>query len=215
MGFYVGLDLGQSSDYTALAIVQGVREMNEEEPGKVKSSLHLRHLERYPLRTPSTHIADAVAALMQSEQLNGYEYDPSRGHTAKRKPQLFVDKTGVGAGVTDLLAAKGIQFTAVTIHGGERVHKEGRAYSVPKKDLIAALEVPFDTGTLKVAEGLQLWPTLKDELLNFRRKQNQKTAHISYEHWREGDHDDLVLACAMACWGAMSRRGLQAVRFVR
>ncbi len=26
------------------------------------------------------------------------------------------------------------------------------------------------------------------------------TAHDSYSHWREGDHDDLVLATAMACW---------------
>ncbi len=26
------------------------------------------------------------------------------------------------------------------------------------------------------------------------------TAHDSYEAWREGDHDDLVLSVAMACW---------------
>jgi hypothetical protein len=216
MGFYVGLDLGQSSDYTALAIVQGVKEVSEEKPGKPwKSSLHLRHLERYPLRTPYTQIADGVAALMRSEQLNRDEYDVSRGRTAKTRSELFVDNTGVGAGVTDLLKAKGLHFTAITIHGGEKVHRENGAYNVPKKDLVAALEVPFDTGTLKVAEGLPLWPTLKEELLNFRRKQNRTTAHVSYEHWREGDHDDLVLACALACWGASSRRGLRAVRVIR
>jgi hypothetical protein len=213
MPFYVGLDLGQSSDFTALAVAQGVREVNEE--GKVESSLHLRHLERYPLRTPYTEIADGVAALMRSEQLDGYEYDPSRRRTVKTRSELFVDKTGVGAGVTDLLKAKGIVFTAITIHGGEKVHKENGAFNVPKKDLVAALEVPFDTGTLKVAEGLTLWPTLKEELLNFRRKQNRTTTHVSYEHWREGDHDDLVLACAMACWGAMSRRGLRVLRLIR
>jgi hypothetical protein len=213
MGFYVGLDLGQSADYSALAVIQGVREAGEE--GKIRSYLHLRHLERYPLRTPYTEIAEAVATLMRSEQLNGNEYDPSRRRTAKARTELFVDKTGVGAGVTDLLKAKGIQFTAITIHGGEKVNNDKGTYNVPKKDLIAALEVPFDTGTLKVAEGLQLWRTLKEELLNFRRKQNQKTTHISFEHWREGDHDDLVLACAMACWGAMSRRGLRALRVFR
>jgi hypothetical protein len=42
MSFYVGLDLGQSADYTALAVVQA---------GEDKE-LRLRHLERYPLRTP-------------------------------------------------------------------------------------------------------------------------------------------------------------------
>jgi hypothetical protein len=41
---------------------------------------------------------------------------------------------------------------------------------------VAALEVPFDKGTLKIAEGLELWPALREELQSFRRKQNPKTA---------------------------------------
>jgi hypothetical protein len=53
---------------------------------------------------------------------------------------------------------------------------------------------------------MKLWPELKKELLNFKRKINLKTGHDSYEHWREGDHDDLVLACALACWW-VRRRG--------
>jgi hypothetical protein len=70
----------------------------------------------------------------------------------------------------------------------------------------AALEVPFHKGTLKVAKGLELWSALREELLNFRRKQNKQTAHISYEHWRESDHDDLVLGAALACWKATYKR---------
>lgn len=42
---------------------------------------------------------------------------------------------------------------------------------------------------------------LRAELLNFRVKINLKTAHDFYEAWREGDHDDLVLAAALAAWG--------------
>jgi hypothetical protein len=53
---------------------------------------------------------------------------------------------------------------------------------------------------LKIAKELELAPILKKELLNFRVKVDPKTAHDSYEHWREGDHDDLVLATALACW---------------
>jgi hypothetical protein len=41
---------------------------------------------------------------------------------------------------------------------------------------------------------------LVKELLNFRVKINISTAHDSYEAWREGDHDDLVLSVALACW---------------
>jgi hypothetical protein len=84
---------------------------------------------------------------------------------------------------------------------------------VPKRDLVAALEVPFHTGQLKMAEGVTLWPALREELLNFRRKINLKTAHDSYQHWRESDHDDLVLATALACWRATRRRDV--LRVVR
>ena len=87
---------------------------------------------------------------------------------------------------------------------------------MPKEDLVAALEVPFDKGTLKIAEGLELWPALREELQSFRRKQNPKTSHVSFEHWRDSDHDDLVLAVAMAaCWGATSRRVRRSRRVIR
>jgi len=205
--------LGQSADYTALAVVQSVKEKGEE--GTLRTFLHLRHLERYPLRTPYTDVADGVTALMGSETLNRDEYDPSRGRIAKPKVELLVDKTGVGVAVTDLLKARGLKFTSVTIHGGENVTRSGSAYNVPKLDLVAALEVPFHTETLKVAEGLQLWGALREELQNFRRKVNTKTAHASFEHWRETDHDDLVLAAALACWGATGRRGRRALVMVR
>jgi hypothetical protein len=119
VALFVGLDLGQSADFTALAVVQSVKEANED--GKLRTLLHLRHLERYPLRTPYTDVADAVAALMRSETLNRDEYDPSRHRVARPKVELLVDKTGVGVAVTDLLKERDLKFTSVTIHGGEKV----------------------------------------------------------------------------------------------
>ena len=58
----------------------------------------------------------------------------------------------------------------------------------------------LQNGQRKIAEGLSLRETLVKELLNFRVKINISTAHDSYEAWREGDHDDLVLSVALACW---------------
>jgi hypothetical protein len=40
---------------------------------------------------------------------------------------------------------------------------------------------------------------LADELLAFRAKISARGHHTS-EAWRESDHDDLVLALALACW---------------
>jgi hypothetical protein len=211
MPFYVGLDLGQSADYTALAVVHSVQTRMPD--GQTVKGLHLRHLERYPLRTPYPEIVEKVAALVREEKLSPTEYDLSRGRYSSQPPALVVDNTGVGVAVTDLLKGEGLKFTPVTITSGDTAHKSGRNWRVPKRVLVAALEVPFHTGALKVAEGLTLWPALREELLNFRRKINLKTTHDSYEHWRETDHDDLVLATALACWRATRRRAV--VRVVR
>src|SRR5829696_1293265 len=64
MSFYVGLDLGQSNDYTALAVVEKAKAGETGAP-----DLHLRHLERYPLRTPYPKMVARVAALVEDPQL--------------------------------------------------------------------------------------------------------------------------------------------------
>ncbi len=214
MPFYVGLDLGQAADYTAVAVVQGGVQENPE--GRMERFLHLRHLERYELGTPYPDIADKVTTLMRDERLSPNEYDPSRRRVFRSEPQLIVDDTGVGRAVADLLKTKGLKFKAVTITGGDEVNAVGGGrYRVPKRDLVGALEVPFHTGGLKIAEGIPLWPTLKKELLGFQRKIDLRTAHDSYEHWRESDHDDLVLAAALACWWITYRRGRTKLRVYR
>ena len=43
---------------------------------------------------------------------------------------------------------------------------------------------------------------MQAELLGFRVKIDPTTAHDSYAAWREGAHDDLVLALALAVWHA-------------
>jgi hypothetical protein len=175
----------------------------------------LRHLERYELKTPYPQIADSVAALMADERLSPNEYDPSRARVFRGRPRLIVDNTGVGVAVSDLLRARGLKFEPVTITGGDRTHRVSGTWRVPKRDLVAALEVPFHTGELKIAEDLKLAPDLKKELLNFRRKINLVTAHDSYEAWREGEHDDLVLAAALACWRPRVRGGRTHLTVIR
>ncbi len=213
--YYVGLDLGQSADHTALAMIQKVP-VYDAKTGKHSKELHLKHLERYPLKTPYTDFADQVKSLLSGPPFT----TPAllNGRLARPTTELIVDKTGVGVAVTDLLKERRLNYIAVTITGlGQKVNRHGtREYSVPKQDLVSALEVPFHKGTLKVAKGLEGWPKLREELLNFRRKQNTRTAHISYEHWRESDHDDLVLAAALACWKATyKRKGTTKLRVIR
>src|SRR5215203_1990762 len=197
MSFYVGLDLGQSNDYTALAVVEKV----EREGDRGDPDLHLRHLERYELRTPYPTMVSRVAALVRDPQLTTTR-QYWNGREVLAEPELLVDATGVGRPVVDLFRERGLHYKAITITGGNSVTRVAGGYGVPKRDLIGALEVPFHSGRLKVAAGLRLWETLRAELQTFRRKVSLTTGMDTYEHWRESDHDDLVLAAALACWGA-------------
>ena len=79
-------------------------------------------------------------------------------------------------------------------------------YHVPKRDLVTNLQVLLQSGRLKIAGQLPESRTLTDELLNFKVKIDIRTAHDSYEAWREGVHDDLVLAVALACLYAAKRK---------
>jgi hypothetical protein len=184
--FIVGLDLGQSRDYTALAVLQRIAGAT-----RAEAQYHLRHLERPPLGTLYTAIVERTRELLATPPLH-----------ARRTP-LVIDRTGVGSAVTDMFTAAGLRPYAVTITGGDAVMRESQYHArVPKRELVGLLVALFQSGRLKVARDLELAPALLDELLNFRVKVNLQTAHDSYEAWRESVHDDLVLATALACWHA-------------
>jgi hypothetical protein len=184
--FIAGLDLGQSQDFTALAILErldGALQNGKRQP----AAYHLRHLERPRLGTPYPAIVARVKVLLDTPPLRG-------------NATLVVDATGVGAPVIDLLRQAGLRPVAVTITGGDTVSQDANGFRVPKRDLVSALLVLFQSGRLKIAEGIPDAATLVQELLAFRVKIDPQTAHDSYAAWREGAHDDLVLAAALAAW---------------
>ena len=181
--FFCGVDLGQSADYTAVAIIERVH-------GEGLSTYHLRHLERPKLGTPYRAIARHVAKLLDAKPLKGLT-------------TLVVDATGVGQPVVELLQSEGLSPVAVTIHGGQGVTVTPTGLGVPKRDLVATLQVLLQTQRLLVAEGLREAPALVQEMLAFRVTIDAKTAHDTYGNdWRVNPHDDLVLAVALACWHA-------------
>jgi hypothetical protein len=113
-----------------------------------------------------------------------------------------VDATGCGRPVADMLTAAQLPclLYAAFITGGDKPHQEGMDYRIPKRDLAGVVQVLLETDRLKIAAALPELPTLVKELVNFRVKIDPATAHDSYSAWREAEHDDLVLATALACW---------------
>jgi len=188
--FAVGLDLGQVRDYTAAAVLERVpADPSGQEQTSADGSLpmyHLRHLERYPLGTTYPEIVDDIEALLAEPPLTG-------------RTRLIVDGTGVGVPVVNLFQARGLRPVPIWITAGETTSCKGKIVRVPKRDLVAALQVLLQSHRLKIARNVPEREILVRELLAFRAKITTK-ANDTYEAWREGDHDDMVFALALAAW---------------
>ena len=199
--YYLGLDLGQAADYTALTIVErrdvpvGEPKIRYGEPYQ-ETEWHycLRYVNRLPLGTRYPAIVKRVKAITNELARRG------DGELVA----CAVDKTGVGAPVVDMLYEADLlcSIVPITITGGQEVHSDKGEYTVPKRDLASTLQVLLQTRRLKFAARLQFRDVLERELQNFKVKINVATGHDSYEAWREGDHDDLVLSLALAVWHA-------------
>jgi Terminase RNaseH-like domain len=186
--YVVGLDLGQAQDYSALTVVERTA------PPDAEPIYAVRHLHRWPLGTSYATIADDVAALVYRPELLGC--------------RLAADRTGVGRAVVEMIDqaladAKGenraADLVGILITAGHQTVREGHDWHVAKKELVSALQALLSSGRLKIAPELALAETLVKELKAFKVKITV-AGNETFEAWRERDHDDLVLAVALAVW---------------
>lgn len=219
---YIGLDLGQAADFTALTLLESpvwvdgdkiydlrwhghTAQAGWNNPNNLPADfikrlpmsrqheptiLQGRLIERYPRRTSYTAIVQDVALLMNEI-------------AHPELTALIIDRTGCGRPVFDMFTSAGLKCDCfgITITGGDEVHQEnGDHFKVPKRDLVGAAQQMLQHERVKFAEALPDWATLQDELRSFAMKINIRTGHDTYEAWREGQHDDLVLSFAMAAW---------------
>jgi hypothetical protein len=192
--YFVGVDLGQSRDFTAIAVVERTEKTGAWDPvgctWRRVVALELRYLERMALGTPYPEVVERVAQVTRSGELEG------RCH-------LAVDGTGVGRPVVDMLrrARPNCVLLPAIITSGDRETRGGGYYRIPKRDLIVQLQVLLQCEALRIAAGLEHAPALVAELREMQVKVTP-AGHEQYGAWREGKHDDLVFAVALACWAA-------------
>jgi hypothetical protein len=188
--YFVGLDLGRPSEPTALAVL-GRSTLPRDDPPQSRPGYDLRHLHRFPPGTPYPQILTEVRELLRSSSLAGQAW-------------LLADYTGAGWPVQALFA-QGLQTTVtcfyspviLTISG--TVVPNGRAgLAVPKADLVGTLQVLLQTRRLQISRQLDEAATLTRELAAYRPK--TKLDPTDAIAWREGAHDDLVLAVGLAAW---------------
>ena len=181
--FYVGLDLGQRRDYTALVVLEkhfvshwgeqwitaGINDYGVER-------LMVRAIERVRLGTPYPDIVDWVKSVVTNHEL-------------QKRVVLTVDATGLGGPVIDLLrrAQLGCSIFPITITGGGTY--DPKTGSVPRTQLMTNLQVMIQQGRIEIAESCSQAKALETELRN-----------LQPDGPAAGHHDDITMALALSAW---------------
>lgn len=205
--FTIACDLGQVRDYSALVVAERLQRMvgrpsldnfDDDAGYHVEDVYHIVHIQRFELGTPYPAVVDSVSDLFNS------------GRLPRNETHLVFDRTGVGGAVADMFTEafqrdrlgphwpQGISLTA----GFGRSGGGAGTYSTTahKGDIVQRLYRLLEEGRLKLPLGLPGADQLVSELRAFRLKQNERTGNLSFEAEHESDHDDVVVALALAVW---------------
>lgn len=199
----IGLDLGQSVDYSAAAVLKrvwtfpGMVRGRPPEPGTAQLHHEVVALLRWELGTAYDLIVQNVEEMAEKV----------RRHPDSDGIALVVDQSGVGRPVVDMLRRRKLSPRAITITAGTNVAERDDDMTVPKSFIASAFIVAAQNGTLKVAGSLSFARELETEINAFGYTVNRKSATMSYESQKDQVHDDLVIACALPYWYSVSKIG--------
>ena len=196
----MGVDIGKKRDPTAICVVQA-----EDRRLDFKTERHfvVRHLERLALGTPYPEVAQRVGAVATGVQ-----------RKTGRPCKLYVDATGVGTPIVDLLreqAPCGQSIIAVYFtHGDRRAEDREGSYQqvkLGKAFLVSRLQVLLQSQRVHLPHSFEA-SALARELLDYEIRVDEN-AKDRYGAFRVGTHDDLVTALGLAVQGdkrVISRR---------
>lgn len=183
--FYIGLDLGQRSDHSAVVILERARTFtgrfdHVNYTRETVTRLYVRHAERFPLHFPYLSIPGAIRDTFHKLNPTAYEASPT-------PKTIVVDATGVGAPIVEILnrAKLPAGIIPITITSGEKPNGN----NIPRAALLSNLRILFETGLLLLSPGVPHHTHLFKELSTVSTQTRAR-------------HDDLAFALALAAWSA-------------
>jgi hypothetical protein len=192
----LGIDIGQQRDPTAIALLKG-----SEQNGIV--SLECRFLERLPLDTSYPTVARRVAEIERNAIQTARQRVFDR--TGYAYPDIYlttyIDATGVGKPIVDLLAEHKVKvMPCYFTHGDRRTEDTSDTHpriTIGKAYLVARLQMLLQNGRIRLSRSHPDAVAMRNELLNYEIKVDQN-ANDRYGACRTGTHDDLVTALGLA-----------------
>lgn len=196
--WFIGLDLGQRRDYSALACL----ELSWRNAGrcmvtyewKFEPSLALLALDRFPLGTDYELIPRMLARRVeQIDALPRAYVDPA---PAK---EVIIDGGGPGPPVIDRIRStmkKLVTVSPILITAGRGQNALVDGYTgVPRRTLVSDVLLLIANQTLQMPPDLDHRDTLETEFSNLSGGSSQPVSSTA--------HDDLVMALALGVWGAL------------
>ena len=194
INYFVGLDLGLKTDFSAISIIER-RYEEETECFETfeKPVFNLTYLEKFQI--PYPEVVQKIKILFQDSRL-------------RERGSLIVDASGLGAPVISMLEEDRLKPVSIVITAGDVASETKDGFHVPRRHIIGVLMAVFQSARLKVSADLQLAGAFVEELENLTYKIKKENGAMTYETMSQKVHDDLVMATGISLWYA-ARDGLE------
>jgi len=198
---FISCDIGRLQDYTAISVVQvkfykakvvaGALPEWSFDPRDVIPVFEVPLLERF--QAPYRQTLTRLQEIFDFPQL------------FLNEREIIIDATGIGDAVLEMAYEMDMDVTPIVITGGDQARYGDERFYVPRKELVDALVVAFQSRRIRVSPDLddRLTAQLETEMNNLQIKRSPTTARETYEAISDLKHDDMAMSLAMGIWRAM------------
>jgi len=194
----IGIDIGKRHDPSAIVIAVAESRTFD---GKKATHYTVPFLKRLELETPYPKQVSELTEICQGAVKRFRESGRS---SSMKQPRIFVDVTGVGDAVVDLLdpTLKNIGILhPCRFAGGDQLNRSdnGRDFRIGKSHFVSRLQVLAEGKAIHLPEQLAEAKQLSQEMLDFDIDVDEQSGKATYGAIRPGTHDDMVTAIGLAC----------------
>lgn len=190
--YFIGVDVGQVRDYTAIALVEAV----PAEGGDLRLRCH--YTQTLPLGIQFQDIGRRLSEIEGKLKAQG-----------EAAVTILVDATGPGQPIPELIRRLvKCDVIACRFTSGDEPRYEGSQWNLPKAAVITLLKIFIQEGRLELPgkiknqDQARAMSEMLKELQDFQYNQPAEGARAETFEAKVGSHDDLVTALGLATWGA-------------
>lgn len=205
--FCFSQDLGKLADPSAYVLTETKTRVRTE-PNEVREFGEEPETE---ILYPDITVRWVARKMVPYDQVIDDAYDRLHDVRLLQNCSHLIDITGVGQPVWDMMVRRGMSPIGISFTSGLQVHPAPYGFTVPKIEMLSALQLALRQKALKFSNGLdqEIVDQIIHEFASFRDKRPEGK---SLESWREKDHDDIIFALAMNVWWIYRTRGVQVIR---